>query len=233
MPDDRETELAEMFGHVARALLAQPDVEATLDKIVGLAVQTIDSCEHAGITMVHHGAVSSAASSDDVPAILDAIESETGEGPCIDAIREHEVFHTGCLSAESRWPSFSRRATDESGVESVVAFRLFADEDTMGALNLYSTVPDAFDDNDVALGAVFATHAAVAWSTSHTIQSLRHGMDSRQVIGQAVGLLMARQHVGEDEAFDMLRRASQRLNVKLRAVAERIVHTEEEPGARE
>ncbi len=87
----------------------------------------------------------------------------------------------------------------------------------MGALNLYSTQPDAFDDRDVAVATVFAAHAAVAWSTSQAIENLKAGMVTRQLIGQAVGLLMVRQDMSEADALDALRRASQRLNIKLRA----------------
>jgi AmiR/NasT family two-component response regulator len=83
-----------------------------------------------------------------------------------------------------------------------------------------------FDDHDVAIASVFAAHAAVAWSTSQTIENLKGGMQSRQLIGQAVGLLRARQNMTEDEALNALRRASQRLNVKVRQIAERIVHPE-------
>jgi GAF domain-containing protein len=229
MADDSEIELAETFGQIARTLLAEPDAQATLEKIVHLAVETIDSCQHAGITVIRHQTVTSPASSDEIPAIVDQIQADTGEGPCVDAIKEHEIFQTGRLSQERRWPEFSRRAHAESGIESILSFRLFADEDTLGALNLYSGQPDAFDDHDVAVGAVFASHAAVAWSTSRAIENLQAGMETRRLIGTATGLLMARQGVSEMEAFDMLRRASQRLNVKLRLIAERIVHPDERP----
>jgi transcriptional regulator with GAF, ATPase, and Fis domain len=221
--DDPELELAEAFGAVARALLAEIDVQATLQRIVVLAVETIDNCEHAGILMVDGRSVTSPASSDEVPAVLDRIQSETGQGPCLDAIKEREVFQTGCLSREVRWPEFARRAVDESGIESVLSFRLFGD-DTLGALNLYSAEADAFDDHDVAVGSVFAVHAAVAWSSSRTEQKLRAGMESRHLIGEAIGMLMGRQNISRAEAFVMLRQASQRLNVKLRVVAEGVVH---------
>jgi GAF domain-containing protein len=117
----------------------------------------------------------------------------------------------------------------ESNIESVLSLRLFA-EDTMGALNLYSTQRDAFEDRDVVVATVFAAHAAVAWSTSQTIQNLKGGLATRQLIGQAVGLLMERQNMTETDALDALKRASQRLNIKLREVAERIVHGEDRPG---
>ena len=81
-----------------------------------------------------------------------------------------------------------------------------------------------FEGACVAVGSVLAAHAAVAWSTSPEIQNLQAGMSSRQLIGEATGILMARQDISEQEAFEMLRRASQRLNVKLRLVADRVVH---------
>ena len=159
---------------------------------------------------------------------MDRIQSETGEGPCVDAIKEHEMFQTGRLSEELRWPAFTPRAVAESRVESILSLRLFAQEATMGALNLYSTQSDAFDDRDVAVATVFAAHAAVAWSTAQTIENLKAGLVTRQLIGQAVGLLMVRQDMSETDALDALRRASQRLNIKLRQLADSIVHP---PGA--
>jgi ANTAR domain len=115
-------------------------------------------------------------------------------------------------------------AITKSGIESILSLRLFADVTTMGALNMYSTRIDAFDDRDLAIGTIFAAHAAVAWSTSQKIENLEGGLISRQLIGQAVGLLMARQNVSESEALNVLKGASQRLNIKLRQVAENIVH---------
>src|SRR5487761_1129059 len=143
MGGDPEVSLAETFGEVARALLAEQDSHAILQTIVNLAVRTIDGCEHAGVSMVEQGKVTSPASSDPVPAVLDHIQADTGEGPCVDAIKEHEVFETGHLSTEGRWPQFAHRAHTETEVESVLSFRLFANEATMGALNLYSTKADA------------------------------------------------------------------------------------------
>ena len=216
-----EVALAESFGEVARAL-AHDDLQAMLEKIVRLAVEHLDACEYAGISFVEKTRITSPASSNDIPRILDAIQSETGEGPCIDSIREHEVFMTGHLEREVRWPRFSSRAHRETGVCSVLSLRLFVDEDTMGALNLYSSVCDAFDDIDVAVGTVFAAHAAVAMAAARREQGLERKAQTRDVIGRAKGILMARSGVSDDDAFAMLVRASQRLNLKLRDVAQQI-----------
>lgn len=233
MSSDSPVDLATTFGEIARALVAEQDAQATLGRMVKLAVETIDSCQHCGVSIVEGRRIVSPASSDEIPAIVDRLQFESGEGPCIDAIKDHEVFQTGRLSEESRWPNFAHRASTESGIESILSFRLFVDGDTMGSLNLYSEQHDAFDDHDVAFGAVFAAHAAVAWSTSRTIENLRKGIQTRELIGEAVGILMARQDVSEAEAFDILTRASQRLNVKLRLIAEDVVHPKGPPTAGE
>ena len=222
-------ELAETFAEVARALLAGGDVDATLRRVCRLAVETIDACECAGISMVRGTTIRPLATTSDVPGIVDAIQSETQQGPCIDAIKEHGVFLTGALSAETRWPEFAHRAHHESGIESILALRLFAQEDTMGALNLYSSQTDAFDDHDVAISSVFAAHAGLAMATARHEEQLVDKATTRDIIGMAKGMIIARRGVSEDEAFDILRRASQRMNVKLRDVAEQMVRKPEHP----
>lgn len=226
-------ELAETFAAIARALLGEDDVEATLTTITSLAVKTIDGCDHAGISLIQGRTISTPAASDDVPVQVDAIQYETDEGPCLEAIREHETFRTGDLASEARWPEFSRRAAGETGVASMLSFRLFAETETMGALNLYSKQRGAFDDEAVAVGSVFATHAAVALAAAQRDEQMQKALQSRDVIGQAKGILMAQQDVSADEAFDILRRASQRMNIKVRELAERVASRTpaEEEGA--
>lgn len=224
--------VAETFAQVARLLLAEEGVEATLAKIGELAVQTIDGCDHAGISLVEGRTVTTVGASDDVPARVDRIQYEVDQGPCLDAIRNHEVFQSDRLGEEQRWPAFSARASQETGVASMLAFRLFVEEDTMGALNLYSKSPDAFDDESREIGSVFAAHAAVALAGARKEEQLETAMASRDVIGQAKGLLMAREPISADEAFAVLRRASQRLNVKLRDIADGVVAKNERGPAR-
>ncbi|HVF15162.1 MAG TPA: GAF and ANTAR domain-containing protein, partial [Acidimicrobiales bacterium] len=215
-PQERDVELAGTFAEVARVLLGEDDVEKTLERICRLAVETVDGCQTAGISIASGKEVTSRSRTDEVPRVVDTIQSETQEGPCVDAIKEHEVFMTGRLSREQRWPNFASRAHDETGVESILSLRLFADDRTLGSLNLYSRQVDAFDDHDVAVGSVFAAHAAVALASARHQADLELKAEGRNVIGMAKGIVMARQHVSEAEAFDILRRASQRMNVKLR-----------------
>lgn len=214
---------ADAFADMARALLAEDDVQHTLQKICDLAVETIDGCDHAGISFLKGRTVDTPAASDDVPRQVDAIQYEVGEGPCLDAIREHEVFETDDLGREDRWPHFSTRAQAATGITSMMCFRLFVAGDTLGALNLYSKAANAFGEESRTVGLVFAAHAAVALSSAVHDEQMEAALQSRDVIGQAKGILMAREGITADQAFDMLRRASQRLNVKLRDVAGGII----------
>lgn len=218
-----------MFAAMARALLAEEDVQHTLQKICDLAVEMIDGCDHAGISFLKGKKIDTPAATDDVPRRVDAIQYETGEGPCPDAIRDHEVFESGDLGRERRWPRFAPRAQRETGITSMMCFRLFVEGGTLGALNLQSKAADAFDEKSRTVGLVFAAHAAVALSSAMHDEQMEEALQSRDLIGQAKGILMAREGVTADQAFDMLRRASQRLNVKLRDVASEVVHPSATP----
>jgi len=232
MAEETPADLAETFGNVARALLGERDTQHTLQRIVDLAVETVDGCDHAAVALVHSNKVDTPVASDDVGPRVAAIQYEVNEGPFLDAIREHEVFQADHLSEDQRWPEFSARTAEETGVQSILAFRLFVGEDTLGALSLYSKRPDAFDANARAAGTVFATHASVAMSTAQHDSQMDLALASRDLIGQAKGILMNREGVTAEQAFDMLRTASQRLNMKLRDVAERVTYTGEIPPPR-
>ncbi len=221
---------ADAFAEMARALLAEGDVQHTLQRICDMAVETIDGCDHAGISFLKGRKVDTPAASDDVPRKVDAIQYEVAEGPCLDAIRDHQVFETGDLGHERRWPHFATRAQRETGITSMLCFRLFVAGDTLGALNLYSKASEAFGEESRTVGLVFAAHAAVALSSAVHGEQMEEALESRDLIGQAKGMLMAREGVSAEQAFDMLRRASQRLNVKLRDVAQSMVDSSTSPA---
>jgi GAF domain-containing protein len=227
---DEVIRVAEVFGTVARVLLESNDMGSTLRQIVDLAVEHLDACEFAGISFVEGARISSPAASSDLPMVLDAMQAELQEGPCFDAIKEHEIFHTGDLGAErDRWPRFAARAHEETGVSSILAVRLFAEANTMGALNMYSREHGAFSDSDVALATVFSTHAAVAMESARREEQLERKVASRDAIGRAKGILMTRMKVTDAQAFEMLRVASQRMNKKLTSVADDVNYTGDLP----
>jgi transcriptional regulator with GAF, ATPase, and Fis domain len=220
-------DLLDAFAELARTLLAQEDVAHKLRKVVELAVQTIEGCDHAAITLIRGRGLSTEVASDEVGPLVDAIQYETDEGPCLDAIREHRTVVADNLAEEDRWPNFAKRTAEETGVVAMLAFRLFVDEDTMGALNLYSRQVGAFTASEASqhVGVVFAAHAAVAWSSARHQEQLQEALRTRELIGQAMGILMASSHLSKDRAFEQLKRVSQALNIKLRDVADYVTMT--------
>lgn len=222
--DDRSTQLATTFAQVARTLLSERDLDTILRKIVAVAVEEIDACESAGIELIEKRVIRLFAASSEVAHRISEAQNEVGEGPCLSAIEEHATFRTDDLERDDRWPAFAARVRTDTDVRSILGFRLFAEEDTMGALNLYSSRPNAFDAQALATGSILAAHAAIAMSWAREREYMQAAIDNRDVIGQAKGLLMARRNITGDAAFELLRQASQRLNVKLQSVAEQVIH---------
>lgn len=117
---------------------------------------------------------------------LDQAQAELGQGPWLDALREHESVRVDDLSSDERWPQFAARARGE-GIGSVHSFRLFVEPDAVGALTLYARATHAFSDDDQPLGETFAAHAAIAFAHAREEAGLRAAVETREVIGQAQG----------------------------------------------
>ncbi len=224
------SELAASFSETARLLFGAGRVIDTLTKIVELAVATIEGCDFAGVILVENGAVVSPIHTDRVVDELDTLQQEHGEGPCLDAMREGLLVYAEDLSDDPRWPRFGPPA-NSAGIRSVLALPLVSGTGP-GALNLYASFPAAFGAVDRAKGVVLAALAGLAFSTARShedeerrAENLMAALGSRELIGQAQGILMERERIASDQAFDILRRASQHLNRKLRDVAQDLVDT--------
>ncbi|WIX76711.1 GAF and ANTAR domain-containing protein [Amycolatopsis carbonis] len=210
--------LSSVLGAIARTLQAEPDVETTLAAIVKAAVDHVAGAEYAGISLVQDGRIRTVAPTSELVATVDEIQSRTGQGPCLDAIAQHEIFRTGNLSDERRWPAFAPEAA-QTGIRSMLAYRLFVTETTLGALYLCSSRVDAFSERTEQDGLVFASHAAIALVGAQTEAQLHVAIDSRGVIGMAKGILMERHDLDAVQAFRMLVESSQASNMKLHEVA--------------
>jgi transcriptional regulator with GAF, ATPase, and Fis domain len=227
---------AQQFAELARALSSEPTVQATLQRIVDSAVENVDGCDGAGVLLVHRDEIVVGAWSDDLVRQVETMEYELGEGPCLDAISQQPVFESADLSDHvSRWPRFAVQALD-AGIHSMLGFRLFAAQDTLGALDLYGYQRGVFDEASRATATVLAAHAALALAGAQlherdldTLAHLREALIARDVIGQAKGILMATRDVDADAAFEMLVRASQTQNVKVRNLAEEVARTRHLP----
>ena len=233
MTERGQAGLAEAFADIARQLQAEGTSETTRDRVTRAAVATVDGCDHAAISIIRRrGGIESVSATDDIPSRVDAIQYDVGEGPCLEATSEHEAFAIDDLAADERWPAFSRRTVEETGVRSMLSFRLFVQGDTIGSLNLYSRCPAVFDEHARAVGAVLAAHAAIALSAvrdHERAKQLEDALQANRQIGMAIGVLMGRGGMTQDEAFALLRRASQHLHRKLREVAAEVVDTGQLP----
>ncbi|MHA6803643.1 GAF and ANTAR domain-containing protein [Salinifilum ghardaiensis] len=197
------------------------DETATLSLIVTAAVKTVPGAEQAGVSLLHKDStITSAATSHATVDEVDRWQAEYREGPCVTTLWDQHTVTIADLSGEAhRWPRFAPQAA-ALGVGSMLSFQLFARDGSLGALNLYAARPRSFDSNAHLLGELFAEHAATALGEARHVARLQQALATRDVIGQAKGVLMERFGVGADEAFRLLVSSSQEANMKLVAVAQ-------------
>jgi len=241
---DAIDDLAADLAGLARALWSAPTVQDTLQRIVDFSLATIDGCDGAGIWIVHDGALTTPVSTGPDVLEVDEIQQAAGEGPSLDALAADEMaFYADDLAGDPRWPRFGPLAAAK-GMRSLLSFQLSTDR-TLGALNLYAHLPRAYGATDRAKGLILAGYAGLALGAAQAMEGaakalevenkrlhdLEGALASRQVIGRAEGVLMQRELITADQAFTLLRRASQHLNIKLREVAQRVVDTGEVPTA--
>ncbi|MFI1002511.1 GAF and ANTAR domain-containing protein [Streptomyces galbus] len=218
-------DFAEQMATMARDLLAQDSVDATLERITRSATELVEGCDAAGVLILHGATVETLAPTDQLVLDSDRLQERLEEGPCFDAARsrtgEH-VFRIPDLTAhEQRWPAYAPPARD-LGVGSMMGFLLYTEDEELGAMNLYARHPGAFTRDSETAGWLLASHAAVALSSARTHAQLGEAIATRHTIGEAMGILMGGHRLSESQAFDVLRRYSQERNIKLREVARQV-----------
>ena len=216
--------------NLSRLLLAEEPLDATLGRVAGLACRALDACDVASVTMINDGRPSTPVPTDPLAKELDTVQYRSDHGPCLEAYSVRGVVRGTIPASGERWPEFTD-AAEKAGVRSVLAVPLVVNNRPVGALNLYSLKAPTFDEDDEETAVLFSEQAAVAcanaeiyWRTHSLTEHLREALESRDVIGQAKGILMARRGCTPDAAFEALRQASQHRNVKLREIAEQVVY---------
>ena len=211
-----------------RFLVGDDDLATMLTKIMLIATETVPGCDMGSITMLRRGEPHTPVFTEKAAIALDETQYRLGDGPCLAAIRHRGVEHLD-VAADTRWPEFNAAAL-RLDVLSTLSVPLADENAVLGALNLYSTTTHVYDDaaRDVAcrladqLGLAAAN--TVAYVEGYELaRDLQQAMESRAVIEQAKGILMAAEGCTPDQAFEMLVRASQHQNRKLRAIATEIV----------
>lgn len=211
---------------VARELGKARDVDSVLQLIVHAARTSLDGVDEAGISVAHRdGSVETRVWTGNLVTDLDELQYELGEGPCLDALdpaTAQDVVRVDNARFEQRWPRYIPTALDH-GLRAQLGLRLYAEDKTVGGLNLYSTSVDSISPETELMAELFATHAALALGRVRTETQLTTAMSSRELIGQATGIVMARYELDAQSAFSYLLRLSQDGNIRLRDLAERLV----------
>lgn len=162
MYQESSNEFATEIAHIARDLLAQPTMQETLNRITELAVETVPGCDHAGILLVRPGfRVETTAATSQLVVDSNEAQGASGEGPWFDPAWRDETYRIAHMAEERRWPRYVLTAR-ELGIGSMMGFQLFADEESLGALNLYSERPYGLTVESEQKAWILASHAGIA-----------------------------------------------------------------------
>jgi GAF domain-containing protein len=227
----------EAFDQLARLSLRDESLDSVLQRVVELAQRAIPGASEVSVTLVSDTNATTAAFSGRLAAELDDTQYDAGRGPCMEAAIGGEVVEVPDFAVETRWPELTA-AANHRGLRSSLSTPIPVQVQLQGAVNIYSSEPHAFDDDDREMARTFASYAAVAIANMHLYENtralaenLQKAMEYRAVIEQARGILMSQRRVTAAGAFELLSAASQRSNRKLRDIAAAIVAgLEEEHG---
>jgi transcriptional regulator with GAF, ATPase, and Fis domain len=231
---------AQALSALARFQIAELSVGDTLNQIAEITLGAMPAAATAGMTMLGEDEQpTTEIYTDEESPEIDAAQYRERKGPCLDAWREKRVVRLGRVEEYAeQYPAFVAACVDH-GILSTLSLPMTSGDVAIGALNLYARVPDGFSDDDEGLGLELAgaagavlSNVSAYWTAFDLSQGLAEAMKSRAVIEQAKGMLMARSpELTADGAFDLLQKASQRENVKLRELARRIVERRPPPSA--
>ena len=212
-------------------------MQELLQMVADLAKTVLPGNPEASVTMLVKDRPTTVASTGQLAVDLDETQYERGQGPCLHAARTGELTEIADTRTEGRWPDYSRRAAEAGNLSSLsIPLAIDEDERVSGALNLYAREANAFDAESRSAARAFGPYAAVATGNMHAYQSargmadnLQAALESRAVIDQAKGILIERHKLTPDQAFQLLAQMSMNANLKLRDVADHLVHTGELP----
>jgi GAF domain-containing protein len=220
---------------LGRIKLGETDLNGVLYRVAELARRALPGAAEVSVTLVRGQRAHTAAHTGETALRLDEYQYEQNGGPCLEAAARQATVAVPQAATDDRWSGWAKRAA-EAGMGSVLSVGLTVLDDVSGALNIYGAEPEAFDDETVALAQTFVGYAAVALANAHRYDTtatlaehMQQAMASRAVIEQAKGIVMGQRHCTAEEAFEVLAKASQAANRKLRDVATDLVHRAQRP----
>lgn len=228
MPTPIPPEMLAACRAMAQIVYAGESLDSVYTSVCESAVELVDGCDHASIMVKRKGRTFNVASTDVVAKSIDALENDLGEGPCLDVLDDSEPDQHLCadLTTGSPWPDLAERILATTDVKGMAGFRIRQDGHKVGALNIFSDTAGALTQNSLdqaLLLAGFVSVAVAALDRGEEAMTLRQGLESNREIGKAIGLMMALHGISDDEAFAMLAKVSQEMNIKLAVVATRVI----------
>jgi GAF domain-containing protein len=222
-------DLATKIRDLSEVLIGGADPGSALLRIAEVAMHALPRATGVGINQVHGERWESVASTSGEAHDFDRAQYAAAQGPSFDALNDQKTVEVDDLATDPRWPDL-RGPVAHMGIRSILAQVLATGDGVVGTMNVYSTSPSAFDDQDRAAAVLLSTQAALLLArkddrqkSEARVAQLEDALHSRDVIGQAKGILMEREACSADEAFEMLRTASQHLNRKLREIAGEVI----------
>ena len=222
-------DLSAALSRLCGVLLAEETLGSVLELVTTLAAETLPGSCGAGVTLLRGRTRTTAAATDPVVEEADALQYELDEGPCLSAAQDQVTYRIDSMWNETRWPHWTPRAA-HLGLGSSLSSPLVVRGESLGAVKVYAGAEAAFADRDERILALFADKASAVLANARSQEEarrmnaeLREALRSRDVIGQAKGVLRERHRVDEAAAFRMLAERSQRTNVKVRDLAQEIL----------
>jgi hypothetical protein len=223
---------ATVFSALAEIIYHGSESSHIYAAICVAATLVVNGCDHASLLVRRDGRYVTVGASDGIAQRIDDMERLAGDGPCVDAIEEGAPQIESDLTTPNQWPQLAARMIAETPVRGAMGFRILVDKRKTGALNLFSDTPGVFNTESAGQAIVLASFASVAINAvvqGEDVSTLRRGLLSNREIGKAVGMLMMLHGVDEQNAFDILRRYSQDLNIKLADVARSVIESRGKP----
>jgi GAF domain-containing protein len=229
MTDSNIMKSTDAFAELGRINFRDTDFVAVLARVADIAKRTIPGADEVSVTLVGPGGAQTAAFTGERAVMVDEWQYQDGHGPCLAAAAANITVTVPDMAGDGRWPEWANRAIGAE-VHSSMSVGLPLRESVSGALNVYATKPNAFDEDAVNLAETFGGYATMAIANARLNGSpaaladhTRAAMDSRAVMEQAKGIIMAERHCTPDEAFAVLVKVSEYSSRSLHDVAVALV----------
>jgi hypothetical protein len=225
-------DIARALQRITTLQHGRASMDTLLQTVVDQTTASLPGAAATSITVLTGSRPATAGHSGRLALDLDETQYDEGHGPCLHAAATGELVEVTDARTEVRWPHYMRRAVALGSLSSLsVPLPM---EGLSGSLNVYAVQASGFEETAAPLAVLLAESATASITNMRahqdaqdTIAHLTIAIESRAVIDQAKGILMERRRLTADQAFALLTETSQRVNVKLRVVADHLIRTGE------